>query len=643
VILQPIRKNRPREDDSFVGMRVSVLLLVGMVLLGVLLFRLWYLQILSGDQFVDSSTSNRVRTVVIEAPRGVIYDRNGEAMVRNRAGLSVGMLPMSMPDANSSEFYAEIFELAELLDVPAAQLLADYEKAKSDPFITHVVEEDVPEDTVVAYLEEHSEDFPGIEVEKAFLREYAYPNGAVTAHVLGYVGEISDNDLDQPEFAELTGGTHVGKDGVERAYDSYLRGKDGWKKVEVNAAGKPVNFIDDVQAETGYNLYVTIDSKVQAAAEAALVEGLQRAWGQGYSHAAAGAVVALDPRTGEVLAMASYPSYDPAKWVGGISQSDFAAYNAEDAHRPLFNRALSGLYPAGSTWKPFVACVAQEAGIINWETQFWCNGKYRVESQLDTLTVFQTWKCWEPWGHGPVNMVQAIAESCDVYFYNVGHLTYLQPTPVLQNGLRRFGFGRTTGIDLPGETEGSIVPDKVWARQQGTQWKTGDEINLAIGQGDLRMTVLQQAVALSAIANGGTVWVPHLALQITDSSGRVIKTFQSEKRSELGMDPDIFAKVEWAMKLVCRSRDATAWQTWWAFPVDVAGKTGTSQVKPFDDYALFMGYAPANDESEPQIAVAAVIEQGGHGSSTAAPVVRRVMEAFFDLPAGWIPEIKPSE
>jgi penicillin-binding protein 2 len=226
----------------------------------------------------------------------------------------------------------------------------------------------------------------------------------------------------------------------------------------------------------------------------------------------------------------------------------------------------------------------------------------------------------------------------------VARKTYEQPSPVLQDGLRKFGFGRSTGIDLPGETQRSVVPDKVWARENGMQWKTGDEINLIIGQGYLQATPLQEAVALSALVNGGTVWVPHVGMQITDSSNRVISTMQSERRGELGIDQDYITQVKEAMRLVCQAKGGTAYAQWRNFSVDVGGKTGTSQVigknldgTLIDDYALFMGFAPANANTEPQIVVAAVIEQGGHGSSVAAPVVRRVMEAYFGLPKGYIP------
>ncbi len=649
-MLEPVRRiGRSNEDDSFIGFRVGVLLAVGLVLFGVIGFRLWYLQILSGDQFVQNSVTNRERTVIIEAPRGGIYDRNGVPLVQNRAGLSVGFLAMDMPDPDSDEFYQEIYRLSEILNLPAAQLLADYDKAASEPHKTYVVKEDVEENSVVAYLEEHKELYPGVEVEKTFLREYAYPYGAVTAHALGYVGEISDDDLSQPEFAELKGGTHVGKDGVERQYDSYLRGKDGWRVVEVDAGGKPVNVLDENPADTGYNLYLTIDAKLQAAAEAALLkDGIQRARldvsGLGFTNAAAGAVVAMDPRNGEILAIASYPDYDPEKWVGGISTADFAAYNAETSYRPLYNRAMNGLYPAGSTFKPFVASSAMQAGLLTWDEMHDCGGRFRLPIGTGASQTFQIWKCWvSPNAHHELNLRQAIQQSCDFYFYNVGYKTYQQPTPVLQDGLRKFGFGRSTGIDLPGETEQSVVPDKVWAREHGTEWKTGDEINLAIGQGYLQTTPLQEAVALAALVNGGTVWVPHIGMQITDSSNRVISTMQSEKRGELGIDQSHLEVVKEGMKMVV-GPGGTAEDQWKNFSVDVGGKTGTSQViglnldgSLVDDYALFIGYGPANATSEPSIVVVCVVEQGGHGSSVASPVVRRVMEAYFGLPKGWIP------
>jgi penicillin-binding protein 2 len=663
MILQPIKRKKASEDDSFIGIRLGVLLLFALFLFGVLTFRLWYLQILSGDDYVASATVNRERTVVVEAPRGVIYDHYGEVLVDNRAGLSVGLLPMDMPDPKdeAEALYAELFDLAEVLEMSDADLLEDYERASRDRYMTYVVQEDVAENTVVAYLKENAGDFPGVMVEKTYLRQY--PFKALATHLLGYVGEISQADLEQEEFTNLTAGIHVGKDGVERTYDSYLRGTDGFKKVEVNAGGQPIKFTEDRAAEAGFNLYLTIDADLQKAAEDAIVEGIQRAHASGYVNAAGGAVVALDPRNGEVLAMASYPDYDPSMWVGGVSTDMYAELVAPEANNPLFNRAINGLYPAGSTFKPFVATVALQAGVVKSDTQVDCTGSFKVGAQ--------TWKDWTTDGHGSgVNLAQALEQSCDVYFYNLGKILYEQQTAVLQDGLKKFGFSERTGIDLPGETNGSRVPDKVWARERGQEWKTGDEINLAIGQGDLLVTPLQLAVALSALVNSadvngdgveeeGIVWVPRLALQITDSSGRIVHPFTSDYHGLLdvageteqsapaalegGVAPPtsvvsgketILDRVRRGMRLVVEDPTGTAYDYFWGFPIAVGGKTGTAEKKPDQDYALFMGYAPADD---PEIVVVAIIEQGGHGSSVAAPVVRRVMESYFDIEPGVIP------
>jgi penicillin-binding protein 2 len=650
MILQPAKKKRMPEDDSFVGIRVGVLVLLAFVVFGILIFRLWYMQILTGDDYVASATGNRTRTVMVEAPRGVIYDRNGEPLVENRGGLSVGLLPMDMYDPNdqAAEFQAEIASLGKVLGMSTGDVLQGYKTAKKDPYMTRVLQEDVAEDTVVVYLEEHAEEFPGVIVEKTYLREY--PNRALAAHLLGYVGEIDQKDLDEQAFVELKAGAHVGKNGVERQYDSYLRGTDGWKTVEVNAAGQPIDFITDVAAQPGNNLVLTIDKKLQQATEEALQEGIELAHAGDFGNAAGGAAVAIDPRTGEILAMASYPDFDPSVWVGGINQTDQDELYSEQANFPLFNRALNGLYPAGSTFKPFVAAVALNAGVITNDTTFDCYGKFKL--------LQQTWKCWTTKGHGNnINVLQALEQSCDIFFYNVGYKLYQEPHAPMQAGLREFGFGAKTGIDLPYETDGSRVPDKDWKRETGKTaedklWKPGDEINLAIGQGDLLVTPLQLAVACSAIANaaepdekdtGGTVWVPHVGLKITDSAGGVIHEFSKELNTSLEIDDDVLRTVRSGMRMVVDDSTGTANDAFYGFPISVAGKTGTAEKKPDDDYALFMGYAPADGNSIPEIVVIAVIEQGGHGSSVAAPVVRRIMEAYYKVPPGGKLPIDPTE
>ena len=632
MILEPIKKRRSPEDDSFVGMRIGALLIVAFALFGVLTFRLWFLQILSGDAYVTLAKNNRTREVKVEAPRGVIYDRNGKILVENRAGLDVGLLPMDMydPKKEPEKFQQEISDLSKILDVSETDLMAAYTKAKKDPYVTYVVKEDVPENTVVAYIKEHSLEYKGVQVQASYLRQY--PFGALATHLLGYVGEASQTDLDQEEFVTLRAGATVGKDGVERKYDSFLRGTDGWKTVEVDAAGRPKRVTVNQAPTAGSNLVLTIDSDLQEAAENALVEGIQLAHdakdtnGKPYD-AAGGAVVAMDPRTGEILAMASYPDYDPSLWVGGMSTTKFAELNAPQAHYPLFDRVIDGLYPAGSTFKPFVAAAALNAGVITADTTFECNGSFSIAGQ--------TFHDWNPTKHlGPVSVIQALRQSVDVFFYNVGNLMYQQPGPVLQDGVRKFGFDKLTGIDLPGEVKGR-VPDKYWkATTSDKVWKPGDEINLAIGQGDLLVTPMQMVVALSAIANGGTVWVPHLGLKIQDASNNNIHQFDNESSGQLGISQQTLDLVRTGMRQVTSDPTGTAYGTFKGFPISVAGKTGTAQKLPEDDYALFIGYAPADANGVPEIAVVAIIEQGGHGSSVAAPVVRRVMEAYFHTASG---------
>lgn len=624
IFLEPVRKQSGSDEAPSVGVRLGLLAVLVVILFSLLGFRLWFLQILSGDSYLELADSNRERAVSLEAPRGVIYDRKGKILVENKPGLGVGILPMDIRAEDEM-----IPRLARVLGMPEADVRERVEKAKDDPYVTTLIKADVPEATTVAYLKEHSLEFPGVQIEKAYLR--AYPRREFATHVLGFVGEISAADLDKEQFRALKAGVRIGKDGVEFTYDSFLRGVDGVRKVEVDAAGRPKRVLEEVTPLPGNNLWLTIRSDLQAAAEKALTEGRDRARADGFTTAAAGAVVVIDPRNGEVLAMASMPDYDLSLWVGGMKQTDYAALTAKDAHNPLFDRAISGLYPAGSTFKPFVAGTALSDGLIDPQTTFPDPGIFKIGRQV--------WKCWKDGGHGDVNLLEALMESCDVYFYNLGKRFYDQTGAVLQDGLRAFGFGRTTGIDIPGEVAGR-VPDKDWKKATGATkedrlWKPGDDVNLAIGQGDLLVTPLQLAIASAAIANGGDVFVPRLALKVTDSSGATLKEFETEKRGRIAMSAEDIATVRKGLGYVVSEPDGTAHGAFTGFPIPVAGKTGTAEKKPEKDYAWFMGYAPAN---APEILVVALIEQGGHGSSVAAPLVRRVMEAYFNVePQGSTP------
>ena len=614
-------------EESSVGMRIGVLSMLGLALFAVLAFRLWDLQVLSGDQYVASASTNIERKIPVEAPRGVIYDRNGRLLVTNRGGLTVGLLPMAMksPKTDLAGFESELSSLASLLDMPKADLASLYDEAAKDPYADTVVKEDVSLTSVIDYLKEHSLDFPGIEVEAADLR--SYPGKTLAAQVLGYVGKVSQKDLAQTQYAQLSPNDHVGKDGVESTYDHYLRGQDGYKTVEVDSAGRPIQYLADVAPTPGYNLTLTLDADLQKAAENALAQGINQAHVQGFAKADGGAVVALDPRTGQVLAMASYPTYDPSLWAGGMNSQVYARLNSKQANDPFFDRAIAGLYPAGSTFKPFVAATGLDSGAITPTSTFFCPGKF---SLLGTV-----WKDWNPAPLGDVSLAQALEESVDVYFYNLGYKLYEQPGSVLQNGLEKFGFGQQTGIDLPGEQAGQV--GKTSAQQTRTP---GADINLAIGQGDLLVTPLQLALGFSAIANGGEVWVPHLGLQVTDASGNVVHQFDDQVAGKVGISPANLDAIRKGLRLVVSSPNGTAYQIFKGFPIAVAGKTGTAQMPPGDAEAWFAGYAPAND---PQIVVVALVEHGGHGSSVAAPIVRSVMEAYFHTTSSANGAIKATE
>ena len=627
MVLQPVKKRNRPMDESSMGMRIGVLSILGFFLFGVLAFRLWDLQILTGDQYVASASTNMERKIPVEAPRGVIYDRNGQLLVTNRGGLSVGLLPMEMksPKTDLSGFESELSNLASVLGMSKDDLATLYTQAAKNPFVDTVVKEDVSMAPVVDYLKEHSLDFPGVEVQAAVLR--SYPDKSLAAQVLGYVGKVTQNELNQSQFSQLPLSDHVGQDGVESTYDRYLRGQDGHQTVEVDASGHPVQYLEDVPPTPGDNLTLTIDADLQKAAESALAQGISQAHLQGFKQADGGAVVALDPRTGQVLAMASYPTYDPSLWAGGMSAKVYAQLNSKEANDPFFNRAIAGLYPAGSTFKPFVAATGLDAGVITPNSTFFCPGKF---SLLGTV-----WKDWNPAPLGNVSLAQALEESVDVYFYNLGYKLYQQTGSVLQDGLAKFGFGQQTGIDLPGESAGQV--GKTSAQETRTP---GKDINLAIGQGDLLVTPLQLAVGFSAIANGGQVWIPHMSLQLTDASGNVVHQFEDQQAGKIDISPSNLEAIKRGLGLVVSSPNGTAYQVFKGFPIAVAGKTGTAQMPPGDAEAWFAGYAPADN---PQIVVVALVEHGGHGSSVAAPIVRSVMEAYFHTNSSSTGAIKATE
>ena len=652
------RRDKPIISLPSVALRVAVVVGVAIVLLGIVLFRLWFLQILSGQEFVAQANDNRLESVKVVAARGPIVDRHGEVIVENRPGVAIGIRLMDVPDG---ELDAVVRRLAHLLPMRQAKIRAtlmqrlkpgwptgvpfEWGRVASGEVLSLelvVIKSDIGEKgrrRVVSYLLEHKRAFPGVEIRNDYLR--AYPQGDLAAHILGYVGEISAENLKEQHFKGYSPSDMVGKAGLEWTYDEWLRGHDGSAKIEVDAMGRPKQ-TDPVPggrlAEPGDTLVTTLDADVQAAAEESLRYGLQLAHLDGKVAANGAAAVVLDARNGEVLAMASYPSFSPDLWVGGISTKDYKALTKKSANNPLFNRAIQEQKAVGSTFKAVTAVAALEEGKVTPHETFFCNGGYIAPNTLDE----HVFKCWSTDGHGSLSLVGAITQSCDVYFYNLGYRFYSSKGTELSDWAKRLGMGQPTGIDIPGEVAGR-VPTWQWKQswpgfktEIDKIWKPGDSITLAVGQGYLEATPLQLAEVYAAVANGGTMVTPHVGLKITDAQGKLVRRLVPTRPNRVDISRSTLDLVRQGLYEAANSSSGTSGSVFAGYKVPVAGKTGTAEVWDSDvmaniDYAWYASYAPAND---PKYVVVVMIEKGGHGGTVAAPAARMIYDSLFDVDSG---------
>lgn len=634
--------------------RITVLSVVVAVLLLSLLSRLWFLQVLAAERYGDLAEVNRVRQVVVEAPRGRILDRQGRVLVRNRAAWAITVKTIELGDRKQRD--TVLRRLSRLLGLSRAKIderLRDY---NGSPLRGVPVAEDVPVDKLF-YLAEHGDNFPGVAPEVVALRQY--PQATLAAHVLGYVAEISAEELKSSEFKGLQQGDTVGKAGVELTYDRYLRGQDGVQDFEVNASGRVIRSLGGRAPVPGMDLELSIDLDVQKQAEQSLKDGMKLARGLadgsrgGTYPATAATAVVLDPNDGSLLALASLPEYDPRKFVGGISRKDFAAYS-KDPSNPLLNRAVQSAYPPGSTWKPMTALAALQRNIITPSTTFHCPGSYHFGNSVK--------HDWTPSGHGTVNLSRSLEQSCDVYYYNLGAAFARSEASQEANGqkaaeemqatARSLGFGSPPKLDLPFSTDGT-VPTRDWRKRyweqnkalycegtsalykelcrDGWQWQGGEDLNVAIGQGALLVSPLQLALGYGAIANGGTVYQPHVARAVTSpATGKPVRTIQPKVAQVARIPAGDFAAVAGGLAAVPSS--GTAAGAFSGFPLDrfsVAGKTGTADLPPKAPFAWFASFAPVE---KPRYVVVAMVEQGGHGGQSAAPVARTLYEKLFGLP-----------
>jgi penicillin-binding protein 2 len=597
-------------------MRIAILGAIAMSLLGLLLVRLWFLQVISGDTYAAAAESNRLRTVITEAPRGNILDRNGDVLVANRPGKNVVVHPRDLTGSRREEVLAR---LAPKLHLPLPELIKKVDAGDSRPLEPVVLAENVAP-KLYYYLAQRRRQYPGVGLEDTYLR--TYPKGDLAAHVLGQVGKIGADQIDAYRRQGYAGNETVGKGGIEQQYEQFLKGTPGKDVVEVNAAGEPVGreVVSSQAPSPGHDIQLSIDGPTQRAMQDALRQEVSL----GSSTGAAG--VALDPATGEVLAMASYPTYDPSVFVDGTTKQIDRINTSPDT--PALNRAIGGRYPSGSTFKVITASAALQAGYIT-------PGQL-IDSPSEVTLYKQVFPNFKHIAHGPVDLPRALEVSSDTYFYKLGDRFYRAQGSPLQAEAENFGLGRDTGIDLPGEEPG-LVPTPAWKRHNyagpafnnlDRDWKPGDTIQLAVGQGFLLATPLQMAAAYAAVADGGIVRTPTLARRVQDPNGRVVQELsQGRPTHRLNVSAGNLAAIRQGLYQAANGPDGTSTGVFGGLPAKdrVAGKTGTAEVTGGPAHSWFVGYAPYND---PKIVVAIVIERGGTGANAAAPAVCRTMAAF---------------
>ncbi|MGZ8261025.1 MAG: penicillin-binding transpeptidase domain-containing protein [Caldimonas sp.] len=695
------------------AVRVAVLGGIAFALFAIIFFRLWFLQVLSGDDYVTQARENRVRKIKIEAPRGDIVDRDGTSLVRTRVAPVVQIVPGQLPEAErvAADEYRELRSAAERARLAARTQLRDLERDRRQddrrytrtervehrrlarasgpvdvtvpklsadpalratyrrlgraigltprtihrrvvegiaeaPYSNVTIKTDVPSGAF-NYLKERQEEFPGVVVEKLYLR--SYPHKTLGAQLFGTLREISTDELAKERYRDVEPGTRIGKDGIEETYDRYLRGTNGYTRVVINALGDR----DDRRAVTrrepkqGQRLRLTLDLDLQRASNDALRQAIGAANGNG-NPAKAGAYVAMDPTNGEVLALGSYPSFDANLFAKPLSQKTFDRLNSEEEGAPLFNRAIAAAYPTGSTFKPITAMAALQEGILTPSQTIFDDGELKIGPQ--------SFKNAKDAKYGLLTLPKALQVSSDVFFYTLGERANSRG-PIIQRWARRLSLGHRTGIDLPGEFDG-LVPDRKWrdsgyakyekciAREHvparttaallkcgGIErpWSTGDNVNLSVGQGDLQATPLQLATAYAAIANGGRIVRPRLAMSVEDGLGRVVEEFRSATRRREKFAEANRATIMDGLRRAAGEEGGTSADVFDGFAggkLAVYGKTGTVERTGQADQSWYAAYVP--HPTRP-IVVVTTLEKGGFGAETAAPAARLILSEWFDL------------
>jgi penicillin-binding protein 2 len=633
-------------------LRLAVLGIMIVAAFVALFSRLWFLQVLASDQYRDLARENRVRQIQSEPPRGRILDRNGKVLIDNRltSAVTVERAVLNNPYKRRRVFQ----RLSRLLGVKVSEMRNRLKDTTLSPYKPVAVAKDVPRGAR-DYILENLEDFPGVEIEKLPIRDF--PRGPLAAHVLGYIREITAEQLKSDHFKKVRrkyqAGDIVGQSGIEYQYDRFLRGVPRMEKVVVNSAGNPLVNRVKQQEEPGDDLMLWLDTEIQRSTERALQSGIEAARGAGYQ-AVGGAVVVMEPSTGGVVGMASYPTYDPTILADGITQKEYDALGAKTPNDPnddaLFNRAIQGERAPGSSFKPVTAGAAMATGVVDPYTAIQCPGSavYPPDNPPGAVE----FRNWTSASFGSIGFPTSLEISCDTFYYELGwrmETAFGPPESAggdgserFQKYMRRAGFGRETGVDLPNEAEGRVA-DAEWLDEfckevecLDEDWLPGYTINMSIGQGDLVVTPMQMAVTYSALVNGGRVLEPRLAkeVQVTDEGGktRTIRELRAPVAAKLPLDDTQVSVIREGLELVTAGDNGTAQSSFAGFPLDkypIAGKTGTAELGDTDlNDAWFVSYGPADS---PDYVIAVYLERAGHGGESAAPVARQIWEDIYNV------------
>jgi penicillin-binding protein 2 len=656
----PPRKRAPSEEQPAVEpwrvahrltWRVGALGVVVLVVFAALFLRLWALQVLAGTKYVDQAGANSYRTVRVQAPRGSIVDRDGKPLVMNAPTTAVQLWPADLPKVYV-ERYRELQRVSRLTQVPLYEIAAGIKARRGDP-LTPVTVRDGASKALSNYLAEHANEFPGVTLGTAYIRHYPYHS--LAAQLLGYVGEISSNQLDTLASSGYQAGDEIGQSGVESTYDRYLRGVAGAKRLHVDSLNHPHgSVVTTLLPKPGHTLRLTLDLGLQQAAEKALQYGIRLAQNNGQWAARGGAIVALDPRDGSILASASSPGFEPSVFAGRVSEKALAnqgltTRTAELKNTPSLNRVTMGQYPPGSVFKPVTALAAMQEHLVNPYSYLPCTGQYA--SKYDKAANPHAFHNWDPFVNQQMDLPTALAYSCDTYFYQLGDLFYGLPktrAQPLQKWASIFGFGSITGADFGPEAKG-LVPTIGWRLRTYTRktdpkgwqvdrlWKPGDSILLAIGQKDVLVTPLQMARFYALIANGGYLVTPHVLMDVENPNKTAVPIAAPPAPRKTGVDAAAIQVVRQGLWEGTHLSFGTSYGVFGKFPVSIAGKTGTAEktvtlpgYTGVQNQSWWCGYGPTDNA---KIVVCAVIENGGHGGTAAAPAAMQVFAKFFGVKA----------